>query len=431
MKNRMLQSFVLACFMAVFVGMAGADELGELRRQVDEQYKQLLVLQNKIMELEARQNQQDVVVQKLEENHTFTIPDTLAWIENMKFYGDFRYRHEHIDAEQNGGGNAQGRDRHRVRARVGLTARINDEWTFDFRLATGSSDSANSTNETLGDAFSSDDIWLDRAYLAFTPGSMNGWTFLFGKMANPFVTVGDSQLIWDGDVTPEGIAFTYDKALNERTDLFVVGGGMWVREEGGDADSSLWGIQGGLKHAFESGDKLTWGASYYKYGNVKDEELFDGAAGNSFYTIGVPPDDVDYYLYDYELVELFGQYDTTLAEMPLAVYGDYVVNTASGVNEDTGWLVGTRLGKAKKPGTWDAGYEYRDSEKDSVVGVLTDSDFVDGGAEGKGHKFSFNYALATNVKLGFTYFLVDRDAGGDDRRDDDYQRMQFDIGVKF
>ena len=76
MKNRMLKYVVLTCLTAALVGNAGADELGELRQQVDEQYKQLLVLQNKIMELEARQNQQDVVVQKLEAKPTLTIPET-------------------------------------------------------------------------------------------------------------------------------------------------------------------------------------------------------------------------------------------------------------------------------------------------------------------------------------------------------------------
>ena len=427
MFKKMVVSAVFISFIAGMAAPADADEISELRKQVENQYNELIKVQNKLLEIEAAQREQGVAVKKLESSGGFTIPETLAWIEKVKLYGDFRYRHEHIDAEEASGGDAQGRDRHRIRARIGFKAKINDEWTYDMRIATGSSDSANSTNETLGDAFSSDDIWLDRAYLTYNPTCMDGWAFFAGKMANPFVRVGKNQLIWDGDVTPEGIAFGYENKLNDKTDLFVIGGGMWAREEGGDADSSLWGIQGGLKHAFDNGDKLTWGGSYYKYGNIKDEEVFDSAEGNSTYT---PAADA-LYLYDYELCELFGEYGTQFGETPVSFYGDYVVNTASSVDEDTGWLIGTKLGKAKKRGSWECGYEYRDSEKDSVVGIFTDSDFVDGGAEGKGHKFSAGYALAKNTKLGFTYFLSERDAGSDDKRDDKYQRMQLDLSIKF
>ena len=114
--------------------------------------------------------------------------------------------------------------------------------------------------------------------------------------------------------------------------------------------------------------------------------------------------------------------------MPLAIYGDYVVNTASGVKEDTGWLIGTKLGKAKNPGSWDMGYEYRDSESDSVVGAFSPTLTLSmAEPSGKGHKFSYRLCLSEKYhSLAFTYFLTDRDAGGDDKRDDKYKRMQLD-----
>ncbi len=33
-----------------------------------------------------------------------TIPETLKWVEKIKFYGDFRYRYENISQETNGAG---------------------------------------------------------------------------------------------------------------------------------------------------------------------------------------------------------------------------------------------------------------------------------------------------------------------------------------
>jgi hypothetical protein len=88
-------------------------------------------MQDKLIELEAAQKQQGTAVQKLEESGgTMTLPETLAWLEDIKFYGDFRYRYEYRDR----GGT--GSDRHRIRARVGLKYKINDEFNFDFRIAT-------------------------------------------------------------------------------------------------------------------------------------------------------------------------------------------------------------------------------------------------------------------------------------------------------
>ncbi|MBC8378548.1 MAG: putative porin [Planctomycetes bacterium] len=428
MLRKLLMVVLVIGFMAGMVGTAKADEVSELKLQLAEQAELLKQMQLRLEQLETQQGMQEQqmeqqIAKAVEDKQVAALPDSLKWAEKVKLYGDFRYRHEHIDAESDGGHDNNGRDRHRIRARVGVKAQINDEWAFDLRLASGSSDAANSTNQTLDDAWAEDDLWIDRAYLKYTPLCLDDWTFLFGKMGNPFYKPGGSQLLWDGDANPEGIAFSYETKLNDNTGFFANGGGMWMEEQSSDVDTFLWGLQGGLKHTFDSGDKLTWGAGAFKYGNIKDEAILSSAEGNS--TSG------GNYLYDYELVELFGEYGTKLGNLPLSVYGDYVVNTASKVKEDTGWLVGTKLGKVKDPGTWDMGYEYRDSEKDSVVGMFTDSDFVDGGAEGKGHKFSIGYGLAKNTKLGFTYFLTERDAGGNDKRDDKYQRMQFDLSVKF
>lgn len=417
---------VAAGFVAGLANTAKADDITELRKQMEQQYEQMRQMQNKLIELETAQKQQGAAVKKIEESGTVTLPDTLKWIEKVNLYGDFRYRYEYIDAE----GSSSDQHRNRIRARIGLKGKVNDEMTFNVRIASGSDDPV-STNQTLDGGFSSKSVWLDRAYLQWEPDSMSGWTWLFGKMGNPFYKAGGNQLLWDDDLNPEGIAAQYAGKLNESTGLFVNAGGMWVEESSSNADASLWGVQAGLEHAFDSGDKLTWGGSYYKYGNVKDSKAFydvsDGF-GNTTYT---DVDGDEAYMYDYELVEGFAEYATKLGKTPASVYGDYVMNTASGVSKDTGWLVGAKYGKAKNPGTWGAVYEYRDLEEDAVVGVFTDSDFVGGGTGGKGHKFGLSYAVAKNASLGATYFMSERDANGDGNIDEDYDRFQLDLKVKF
>ena len=100
---------------------------------------------------------------------------------------------------------------------------------------------------------------------------MKGLNTFGGKMKNPFYKVGKNQLIWDGDVNPEGIAAKYVIPLGDRDKLNFTGGGFWVDENSGGADTSLWGAQTYLKHAFENKDYFLCGVSYFDYGNIKGQ----------------------------------------------------------------------------------------------------------------------------------------------------------------
>ena len=71
---------VIAGFLAGSVDIAKADDIAELRKQMEQQYEQMRQMQGKLIELEAAQKQQGTAVQKLEETSgTMTLPETLAW----------------------------------------------------------------------------------------------------------------------------------------------------------------------------------------------------------------------------------------------------------------------------------------------------------------------------------------------------------------
>lgn len=426
MLRKLAMCVVVVSLMTGTVGSVRADEISDLRKQMESQYNELLKLQNKLIEIEAAQKEQGVAVQRLETQKGFAIPETLSWLENVKFYGDFRYRYESIRWDDDAGNNYD-RSRNRIRARIGMKTKINDEFAFDLRLATGSSDPV-STNQTLGDssskAFGSREIWLDRAYATYTPAAIDGLTVLAGKFGTPFYRAGDNQLIWDDDLNPEGVAVQYTTKLSDSVRAFGNFGYMIVEEnKNGNYGLELFGVQGGLEHTFAD-STLTYGVGYYDYDNTKGHTaLGNGFEGNSN-TGGV-------YDFNYKLMEAFGDYSTQVGELPVSVYGDYVANTASGVKQDTGWLVGTTLGKAKSVGSSQFGYEYRDLDRDCVLGTFNDSDFVDGGTSGKGHKFSYKYQLAKNTQLAATYFCAEAGLGTDNKKDDPYKRLQLDFVVKF
>jgi hypothetical protein len=347
-----------------------------------------------------------------------------SWTDFLKWYGDFRYRLEVIDKE-----GSDTRHRHRIRARIGMKAKLHDSLTADFRLATGSEDPV-STNQTLGAGYATKQINLDLAYLDWHPTQLEDAAhFILGKQKNPFVKPGKTELIWDGDLSPGGGAARFSKG-GDWGEFFGAISGFWVEERKSDSDTIMAGFQGGVKIKVpDTKFYFLPGVSYYHYTNLKDFPLiFDAedSFGNSTYE---DEDGVVRYLYDYRLFEFFGEVGMGLGSFPAKFVFDYVKNVASDVEEGTGWLVGFQFGKTKKPGSWKAKYDYRDVERDAVFGLASDSDFGGGGTNSKGHEFGFGYQISKHAAAGVSYFNNKLKPGTDDELQ--YHRFMLDLKLKF
>ncbi len=434
-------TFVLLAF--VQVSAVRANETSELRELIQKQTEQLKQLQQRLDELETKQKQQNLQTEEkisdvVKNEQAAALPDNLKWLEKIKISGDLRYRHEHIDKERlNEDGSTgwrSGRDRDRIRARLMIEAMLNDEWDLGFRLATGHADIVDgdvytdpiSKNQTLTGDFTGKDFWLDLAYFDYHPVNIEGLNVLGGKIKNPFYTVGKNQLVWDTDLTPEGIAGKYAMPFSDSAALHFNGGGFWISEESSSADTSLWGAQAYIKQTIGDPGYILAGASFWDYGNLQGrEDKFGVLLGN---TNGSTDPDVSTWASDFDILEVFAEYGTNLGTLPATVFGSWVQNTAAVTSEDTGWLVGGKLGKAKDPGSVEFVYDYRDLERDAVVGAYSDSDFLGGTTGGKGHRFGINYQLAKNVQYAMTYF---HDESNLQNPGLDYRRLQADLKFKF
>ncbi len=345
-------------------------------------------------------------------------PAEKLWYEKIKVGADFRLRHEYIDDKTKAPG-AETRSRSRIRARVTATGKVSDDSELVMRFATGTTTDPTSTNQTLGDNFAAKPFNLDLAYLK---SKLNdSLTFYGGKIKNPYVVPGESELIWDGDLNPEGAALQWQLST-----FFLNAGAYWALERSAAADASLVGMQTGFQ--FKPGQStVTAGVGLFDFGAVQNRAALStaNAAANYLGNSSTGAAAALKYKYDYQLSEFFAEWKFWAGSFPLALYLDYVKNGDPGTDE-TGWLCGVGFGKANLKGTWETILNYRRVEKDAVLAAFTDSDFIGGGTDGKGLEFQFGYMFTDKFKGAIDYFDNSKVLAASK----DYRRAMFDLSFK-
>lgn len=357
---------------------------------------------------------------------------TNAQAVDWNWKGDVRYRYEIQDKEALD----DNRDRHRLRVRLGVYPWINEELSAGVQISTAGAGDPVSRNQTLGDGFTAKDFNLNEAFIDFHPMSygMDGKVnLLLGKRAVKSTLIRVNDLVWDSDLTLEGLTFQFGKNGSKQKSGFNVVAGYYFIDElsSSEDDPYFWAVQGA--YTGEAGPLgFMIGAGYYDFQNVQymdasvlgdwaDQDNF----GNSAYSF-------DEYLYDYNILELFANIGGKFnGDLPWKAYGQYAVNVAEDVDDDNnGYLIGFKLGKAKKPGQWEVDVNYSYLEKDAVIGAFTDSDRWGGGTDGEGIEVGGTYHLVQNMTVGLKYLShstgVDTDSDSDNR-----DIWQADMVVKF
>lgn len=341
-------------------------------------------------------------------------PAASSWSDKVSMKGDLRMRYENIDDESK----ADERNRQRIRARLGVIAKPQDNLELGLGLSTTDNNDPRSSNQTIGNGNSSKEFALDLAYFKWT--ALPGLSVSGGKFQNVLYRPGQQGMLWDSDWNPEGFGLNYVNGV-----FFANAIGFWLESDSDKSEEFTWGGQLGASLPLADDVKLTAGAGYYRF-NTEGKGTFYGSTtnflGNSYDPVG------NTFLYDYEELEAFAELGLKVAGLPLIVYADYVQNTDAD-DYDTGWVAGTQLGAAKAKGSWQLGYAYQDLEADAVFAGLTDSDFAGGKTDNKGHRLQGAYALSDKWNVALTYFInetaVDTGAGLD------YDRFQLDMNFKY
>ena len=379
---------------------------------------QIEALSNRVKELEVDKREfQKVTSAQLDEvvaDHA-SIKNThsdSSWTEAMRWKGDFRYRYESFNIED-----APNRHRNRVRARAALIADITPTIEVGLGLASGGDDPV-SSNQTLGGGGSTKEIRMDLAY--FDWSGLSNTHIVGGKFSNYIHRSGKNGLLWDGDWRPEGTGIKWDNGR-----IFANGLGTWIESDSKKGQSFAYLTQAGFRIPIGDNARLTAGVGYHVFDTKGSDSFFgddNDFFGNSFNPV------TKTYLHNYEELELFADLSFELFGHPSQIFGNFVQNQA--VNEfDTAFAMGFKYGQAKNKGQWEFGYVYQDLEADSVLGLLTDSDFGGGGTDSKGHVLKGSFAIYKNFNAKFTYFINDIDLKSGEPKD--FNRLQLDLSFKY
>ena len=121
----------------------------------------------------------------------------------FSFTGDFRLRDEPFF----GGPANQSLDqnRERFRLRFNINAKLNDDFSGGFSLASGDINDPTSTNQTATGFYARKAIAIDKAFVDYSPHEFHSLTLIGGKFGYPWY---NTELTWDKDLNPEGVAQT-------------------------------------------------------------------------------------------------------------------------------------------------------------------------------------------------------------------------------
>lgn len=346
------------------------------------------------------------------------------FLERIHFKGDLRLRYESKETDYYDGSE---KNTYHTRYRLRLGAKIDlvENVQFEVGMRSGFANPTSGNQTFLDDEPLSDYFFQSLRFhiLGFKYKTENT-TLRVGRQPYMIYRPIRSQLVWDNDVSLNGINYQYQ----DDSKIITLGANQPTLEEKATDladDVNLFVAQYVHKTKLEDA-KLNLGTGIYYYDGLKGNiPLFGSRKGNTLDANG-------FYANDYHIVEAFGelQYKDVFG-MPFKVAAGVAYNLAADDN-NFGYDIAFKIGKTKNVGDWQLKYSYTDLQEDAVYGAYSDSDNFDGGTAAKGHAIRTQYKFGKNTYLAGTFFfntLYGSKVG--DPADADYERVQLDAIIKF
>ena len=341
-----------------------------------------------------------------------------SFMDRFHFKNDLRLRYESIERDDK-----DNKYRNRYRLRLGAKVDLMDNLQLEVGMRSGFANPT-SGNQTFHDDEPLKDYFLQSLRfnilgLAYKSGNS---TYKVGRQPYMMYRPIKSQLVWDNDVSMNGVNYQY----KDDSKIITIGANQPTLEEASVARDDVNLFLAQYVHKTKLGDaKLNLGTGLYYYDGLKgNTELFGKRKGNTVVN--------GMYTNDYHIVEGFAEVQLKdVFGMPLKVAAGVVYNFGADDN-NFGYDLAVKLGKAKKVGDWQVKYSYTDLEADATLGAYSDSDNFGGGTAANGHAIRAKYKMGSNLYVAGNFFFNTLDASiSKTGVEADYERVQLDVIVKF
>lgn len=415
-------ALALALFAAglapAFAQTTAPETLAELRRELDalkteqaERDQRIRSIENTLNQLQGVASTSTPAASPPTPAPAAAAPSTAAIAagapasdDRFKVTGDLRIRAQGDYSDDDGDSRNSGQ----VRARLAATWSPNDLVTIGARLVTGDPDNPRSTDVQLSNWADDLEASLDQAYIQL---NFDKLTLTGGKIPQPFTR---TDLVWDGDVNPQGFGATYRTPLASGGTLRANGLFFIIDEQQAGKDSTMLGGQLGFDSPAH-GD-WRWGLTggYYHY------DLGGVPASSDLRSNLVRPD--GRHLSDFHLANLIAtvNYAGFGEQWPLRLTADYVRNLGAETEADTGYGADLVLGKASSLGDWRFTYGYSMAQTDAVLAAFS-HDNIGIATNYRLHALTVDYVPIPNTLLSAIWYHYKPysaiDAGGNDPQD--------------
>jgi len=337
----------------------------------------------------------------------------------VHFKGDLRLRYESIERDDK-----DNKYRNRYRLRLGVRVDLDENLQLEVGMRSGFA------NPTSGNQTFRDDEPLSDYFFQSLRFNVLGLSY---KFDNSTVKVGrqpymmyrpiKSQLVWDNDVSMNGVNYHY----RDDTKIITVGINQPSLEEAAVSENDVNLFLAQYVHKTKVGDaKLHVGAGIYYYDGLKgNTTLFGKDKGNTVVN-GV-------YTNNYHILEGFAELQfKDVFGFPFKVAASVAYNVAAS-NNNFGYDLAFQIGKAKDIGDWQVKYSYTDIEADAVFAAYSDSDNFGGGSAAKGHAIRAKYKMGKKLYLAGNFFFdkLYESKSAVSGIEPNYERVQLDCIVKF
>lgn len=294
-------------------------------------------------------------------------------VPRWRLFGDLRVRGA-MDRDRR---NAPQRERVRIRFRLGGETDLGAGFTVGARIVTESDpDDPNSPYVDLGRNLSRARLAFDRLYARWTPRVSRPLDVWLGKFRHPFAMPSVySELVWDADLQPEGIAAVFEPLPPLR--LSAGGFLLLAQGDGDDVNFGVAQVAAGPELLPELHLDLALGAYFYGTPEEKGVRVLARRnRGNELVTLA----DGDTIAFASGFTIWQGH--ATLAfeglPAPVSAAAEYFVNASAAPGlDDDGFAIGALLGRLGAPGGWRLEYRYQSVGRESVFSPVVQDDFLD------------------------------------------------------